>query len=101
MNFEQIEELVVSWGIDRSIFEQSCPRDQLKKLAEELVELCEGVHEYDRNKICDAIGDMLVVLTMVAKFNNLDLKTCYSIAYNEIKDRKGKMVNGLVVKETI
>jgi hypothetical protein len=42
---------------------------------------------------------MMVVLTHIAKMYNLDLRHCYEQAYNEIKDRKGKIVNGIYVKE--
>ena len=30
---------------------------------------------------------------------NIDITECLEIAYNEIKDRKGKLVNGVFVKE--
>ena len=33
------------------------------------------------------------------KRNDLDLRECLEVAYNDIKDRKGRMVDGIFVKE--
>lgn len=40
-------------------------------------------------------------LKMLAGLMCLDFGECYRIAYNEIKDRKGKMVDGVFVKEEV
>ena len=42
---------------------------------------------------------MLVVLINIAKRNDLTLGNCLEVAWNDIKDRKGKMVDGIFVKE--
>lgn len=47
----------------------------------------------------DAIGDTLVTIIVLAHQLDLDVTECLSIAYEEIKNRKGKMVNGTFVKE--
>ena len=46
----------------------------------------------------DAIGDMVVVLTNMAMLGGTSIETCIDAAYDEIKNRKGKMVNGTFVK---
>ena len=57
------------------------------------------------NKFCkgkdvaDDIGDMIVVLINIAERNNLTIEDCLEQAWNDIKDRKGKMVDGIFVKE--
>lgn len=38
-------------------------------------------------------------LQCIAEFANLDLKECVQYAYDQIKDRKGKMIKGVFVKE--
>lgn len=73
--------------------------DQCYKLQEELDELLTACKERKLDEIIDGIGDMLVVLTMISNMLGKDLFTCYASAYLEIRDRKGKMVNGLFVKE--
>lgn len=50
--------------------------------------------------IKDALGDMYVVMTILAMQMNIDINECIDIAYNEIKDRKGKMIDGVFVKES-
>ena len=48
----------------------------------------------------DGIGDVVVTLIILAMQNDMDLYECLNQAYNEIKDRKGKNVNGVFVKES-
>lgn len=45
------------------------------------------------------IGDTLVTIIVLAHQLDLDVTECLSIAYEEIKNRKGKMINGTFVKE--
>ena len=47
----------------------------------------------------DAIGDSVVVLTNLAKLNNLTIEECINSAYKVISARTGTMVNGAFVKE--
>jgi len=51
--------------------------------------------------VVDDIGDCLVVLINIAERNGLSLFDCLNHAYEDIKDRKGKMVGGVFVKERI
>ena len=51
------------------------------------------------NEVADGIGDMLVTIILLAKAVDLESLDCLEMAYNEIKNRKGKMVDGLFVKE--
>jgi hypothetical protein len=43
---------------------------------------------------------MVVVLINIAERNRLTLTECLQQAWDDIKDRKGKMVDGVFVKET-
>ena len=56
--------------------------------------ICKG------KNVKDDIGDMIVVLINIAERNNLSLTQCLEEAYNDIKDRKGKMIDGVFVKES-
>ncbi|MDG0921657.1 hypothetical protein P6Y11_12995, partial [Enterococcus faecalis] len=53
----------------------------------------------NENDLRDGIGDVVVTLIILAMQNNMDLYECLNQAYSEIKNRKGKMVNGVFVKE--
>lgn len=88
-----------TWAEARNLIEGSKPVNQVSKLVEELGELATGVNKGKMDLIADGIGDAVVVLTILAKQCNMNIEDCIDIAWNEIKDRKGKMVDGIFVKE--
>ena len=90
---------VLLWAQDRNLIEGATPKDQMLKMVEELGETAAAIARGNQEKIKDGIGDCLVVLTILAAQNNLSVKECLRKAYDEIKDRKGRMVNGIFIKE--
>jgi NTP pyrophosphatase (non-canonical NTP hydrolase) len=102
-NIGQIERLVIKWAQDRQIIKgplgeaQSNSKQQIIKLYEEMYELLRSV--INGNDPIDDIGDCLVVLTIIANMHDLNLQRCFACAYNDIKNRKGRMINGVFVKE--
>lgn len=52
-----------------------------------------------RNLIADSIGDCVVVLTILAAQNGLQIEDCIAQAYDEIKERRGVMKDGVFVKD--
>ena len=125
MNYEELSALVLQWGEDKGIFAESTPLRQLDKTQEELDETREalqklvslGDQEILDEKLLtedigslnleedtlleakDGIGDMLVTIILLAKMLNMDSVDCLQSAYDVIKKRKGKMVNGQFVKD--
>lgn len=91
-------ELIKQWAIDRNLH-TSDPNKQMLKLVEEFGELGEGMAKGNTPLIIDSLGDMYVVMTILAMQMNIDIEKCIDVAYNEIKDRKGKMIDGVFVKE--
>ena len=75
------------------------PTKQMCKAIEELGELAAAIVRDDIEEQIDAIGDIMVVLTVLGMQLHLDITGCYFLAYQQIKDRKGQMVNGIFVKE--
>ena len=65
---------------------------------EEAGELGRAVLKDNQVEFVDAIGDMVVVLTNMAMLGGTSIETCIDAAYDEIKNRKGKMLNGTFVK---
>jgi hypothetical protein len=88
------------WGRDRNIIGGSSAKDQFPKLIEEVGELASGVAKQNIDMIRDGIGDTIVVLTMIAGNAGLSIAECLDQAYNEIKDRKGVLLDGIFVKST-
>jgi NTP pyrophosphatase (non-canonical NTP hydrolase) len=99
LEIEDYEQKIITWARDRGIYDKSTKNAQCKKLIEEVRELCDAIFVNDYEKSLDGVGDCMVVLANIAHFLESDLKTCLSFAWNEIKDRKGKMESGLFVKE--
>ena len=91
-------ELIKKWTTERDLmFGQ--PTAQMVKLMEEVGELANGINKDREGQIIDSIGDIYVVLVILCMQLGLDINDYIKVAYNEIKDRKGKMVNGTFVKE--
>jgi NTP pyrophosphatase (non-canonical NTP hydrolase) len=90
---------VAEWAEQRNLIEGSTPQHQIDKLDEEVGELVEALGFDNRSEIIDAIGDIQVVLAVICAQLGLNIDACREVAWNEIKDRKGKMVDGVFVKE--
>ena len=91
--------LIQNWAWDRNLIDGSTPNAQLNKLMEEVWELAGGVFYKNNDVIKDSIGDVFVVLTIIAAQMGWSIEECVQAAYAEIKDRKGRMVQGVFVKE--
>ena len=91
-------ELIKKWAKDRGL-DKADPKAQMVKLLEELGELANGINKEGQEQIVDSIGDVYVVLTILSMQLGLDVENCIYMAYQEIKDRKGKMIDGVFVKE--
>ena len=104
MKYEKLQEKVIQWAKDRNIFENSNAIKQISKTQEELYETLTALREIEQGKesildVADGIGDMLVTIILLAEMVGLNSVDCLADAYEEIKNRKGKMVDGLFVKE--
>ena len=88
------------WAHDRNLIEGSDRFRQMVKLVEEQGELAAGIAKGNEALIIDSIGDMVVVLTILAEQSGLRIENCIKLAYLEIKDRKGRMIDGVFVKES-
>ena len=91
---------IIQWHKDRNLIDGSTDKDQVLKLMQELGELSDHVCKDSHTMlIADDLGDMMVVMLNIMHRNNLTIEECLDKAYNSIKDRKGKMVDGIFVKE--
>jgi NTP pyrophosphatase (non-canonical NTP hydrolase) len=92
-------ELIRQWSIDRNLHTAD-PNKQALKLGEEFGELFEGLAKGNLALTKDAIGDMYVVLTIMSQQLGFTIEECIDVAYDEIKDRRGRMIDGVFVKES-
>ena len=86
------------WADERGLYDKGDTKTQFCKLMEEAGELGRAILKDNQPEFVDAIGDMVVVLTNMAMLGGTSIETCIDAAYDEIKNRKGKMVNGTFVK---
>lgn len=88
------------WGRDRQIIQNSTAKAQFLKTVEEVGELASALAKGRIVDAIDAIGDVVVTLTLVAACEDLDIEDCIEAAWQTIKDRKGHLTpDGVFVKE--
>lgn len=125
----QVTENIARWHHDRNLIDGASDWSQTKKLLEEFTELVAAqmpeqsseaiaaqVHNWiddlfvggriksvkvedAESAFDDAIGDMYVVQTNLVERNSKTMAGVVFGSYSEIKNRKGKMVDGTFVKE--
>lgn len=117
--FEELREKVLDWAKNKDLLHEENAEKQFLKFMEEVFEfrdewlLC--VHEYNKCSYGEAdndpevielrhnmkleMGDIFVTLLILCDQLNLDPVDCLGRAYEKIKDRKGKTINGVFIKE--
>lgn len=94
-----ITDKIAAWHHARNLIKGSTDQAQFLKLVEEVGELAGNIAR--GRDVSDDIGDIIVVLINIAERNNLTIEDCMNVAYEDIKHRKGKMVDGVFVKEEL
>lgn len=114
------------WHHDRNLVEGATDETQFIKLLEEVIELYMCLNpglsalyaacnvrnhvadllnknrikpEVDHSNLPDAIGDINVVLTNFMERHGITPQEAFARSWGDIKDRKGRMVDGQFVKE--
>ena len=119
-DFLTLADMVLDWADEKGITESGTPLAQIEKTREEveetrdalicinqyakltdkfLIEEIEEQLEELQEQLEDGIGDVMVTLIILAHLCNTDALSCLERAFNEIKDRKGQMIDGAFVKE--
>ena len=92
---KQVEQWSMNKGLDKADSSK-----QFLKVTEEVGEVAAALARNDKDALRDGIGDVVVTLIILAQQNDMDLYECLDCAYDEIKGRTGKMVNGVFVKSS-
>jgi uncharacterized protein YabN with tetrapyrrole methylase and pyrophosphatase domain len=96
------EQDIINWGIARNIIGptgEATKFGQWRKTDEESTELLEAINKGSIIEARDAIGDIIVTLILQAQLWGFSIEECLDAAWDEIKNRKGRMFNGVFVKE--
>lgn len=115
------------WHHDRNLVDGATDNAQFEKLLEEVIELYMCINpgrlpsdatneimemvarlhhkgriktEGDKSNLPDAVGDINVVLVNYSERHEFTMLDAFNRSWGDIKDRKGKMINGMFVKES-
>lgn len=88
---EKLIKNVVKWASDKNLLTKDKSLAQMVKVTEEAGEVASALLRQDKDKLRDGIGDTVVTLILLAEQNDMTLHECLEYAYNEIKDRTGKL----------
>ena len=88
---------VAQWHRDRNLINGASDKDQFCKLIQEAGELSDSICK--GKDVKDDLGDMIVVMINIMERQGISMEECLQKAYDDIKDRKGRMVDGIFVKE--
>jgi NTP pyrophosphatase (non-canonical NTP hydrolase) len=97
--WEELQSKLLVWAYSKGLLKNPNPTAQLAKTLEEAVETLQAVIKKDEPEIIDGLGDILVTIIIAAEQMGYDLLDCGNHAYSVIKDRTGKNVNGMFVKD--
>jgi NTP pyrophosphatase (non-canonical NTP hydrolase) len=90
---------ILQWAKERGILIPENSTKQMLKLTEEVGELAGAIAKNNKVDQIDAIGDIQVVLIILSEQLGINYKEALESAYNVIKERKGKTVNGIFIKD--
>jgi NTP pyrophosphatase (non-canonical NTP hydrolase) len=90
---------ILKWGNNKNLLHYENRFKQFGKLLEEVNELYNAMVDNNQEEIIDSLGDIKVVITILAEQLGFDIDECEEIAYQEIKNRTGKTINGTFIKD--
>lgn len=93
----KLVELIEEWSRNKELDKAESSKQMLKTV-EETGEIAAALARNNENKLRDSIGDVVVTLIILAQQNDMDLYECLNTAYDEIKGRTGKTIDGVFVK---
>ena len=95
----QLVKQVEQWSINKNLHNGNSDRQALK-FYEEAGEVAAALSRNDKEALKHGIGDTIVTLIILAQQQGWSLEECLQYAYDEIKNRKGKTINGTFVKDS-
>ena len=107
MRFEDLQKLTLEWADDKDLLHEANAEKQFMKFIEEVFEFKTEFDDKQRfapdcidiNNLKLEMGDIFVTLIILCEQIGIDPVECLSMAYDKIKNRKGKTLHGMFVKE--
>ena len=91
--------LKTNWADDKNLLKEENSHAQMLKVLEEVGETAGALLKKKNKEIVDGLGDSFVTLIILCYQLDLEPKDCLQAAWDEIKNRKGKTVNGTFIRE--
>jgi len=98
MNNNELQEKVLQWASDKMLLSRDNVLKQFAKFISEAGELGDAIIKHENDEIIDAIGDVQVTLIILCDQLDLNYDECLESAYNVIRNRQGKTLNGTFIK---
>lgn len=97
--FDTLSKQVIEWAKEKDLLKQENSTKQMLKVLEEVGETSGALLKQNQKEIKDGIGDSFVTLIILSKQLGYAPEECLEVAWNEIKDRKGELKDGIFVKD--
>ncbi len=98
-SMNELVKSVEKWSEEKGL-DQADSSKQMLKVVEEIGEVAAALARGKEDDFRDGVGDVVVTLIILAQQNGMTLEECLNVAWLEIADRKGKMINGVFVKNS-
>lgn len=107
--FEELQDKVLDWANSHDLLHEENADKQFMKFIEEAFEFktemdfysgkSEVLSSVSKNLMKDEMGDIFVTLIILCNQIGIGPQECLELAYEKIKDRHGKTIDGTFVKE--
>ena len=111
-NFEELQKLIEKWAKDKDLLHAENADKQFMKFIEEVFEfktdydilwhevrIQGGISKESVRPLMLEMGDIFVTLIILCNQIGIGPIRCLDMAYEKIKDRAGKTIDGVFVKE--
>lgn len=97
--FDQLIKNVHDWADAKALLKEENAPKQIMKVIEEFGETCSAINKQDKFGVIDGLGDTFVTLIILCYQLGYNPAMVLDVAWEEIKNRKGKTENGVFIKE--
>ena len=84
---------IIQWSEARQIIPNATPQSQLNKALSELAELFSAEAQQNAEEIKDGVGDVAICIINYCALKDINFVDCLVLAYEQIKNRKGKLLS--------
>ena len=89
----------LKWADSRNLLDNTDPTRQAMKMVSEVGEFCDEVLKGDFEKQKMEMGDVIVTCILTSHKLGFSIEEALQAALTKIKNRTGKVVNGVFVKD--